>query len=88
MCYLQGVSGGVEAEPKGLVEGGFSVVSTNSGLLLDDSLLSRHINNVQLHIEIYRVTHSQTVRQSVRQTDRQTVRHTHTHSYLVGGLGS
>lgn len=88
MCYLQGVSGGVEAEPKGLVEGGFSVVTTHSGLLLDNPLLSRHVHHIQLHIEIYRQTHSQTVRQSVRQTDRQTVRHTHTHSYLVGGLGS
>lgn len=50
---LYGVSSGVEGEPEGLIERGLPVMSTNSGLLLNDPLLSGHIHHIQLHIQVW-----------------------------------
>lgn len=50
--YLYGVSGWVEGESEGLIERRFSVVSTNSGLLLDDPLLRGNVDHIQLDIQI------------------------------------
>lgn len=48
--YLDGVSGGVEREPEGLVERRLSVMSAHSGLLLDDPLLSSDVHHIQLDV--------------------------------------
>lgn len=48
--YLDGVSGGVELEPEGLVERRLSVMSAHSGLLLDDPLLSSDVHHIQLDV--------------------------------------
>lgn len=48
--YLDGVSGGVEREPEGLVERWLSVMSAHSGLLLDDPLLSSDVHHIQLDV--------------------------------------
>lgn len=52
LLYLYGVSSWVEWESEGFIERGLSVMSTNSGLLLDDPLLSGYINHIQLHIQV------------------------------------
>lgn len=48
--YLDGVSGGVERESEGLIERRLSVMSANSGLLLDDPLLSSDVHHIQLDV--------------------------------------
>lgn len=53
-AYLDGMSCRVEGEPEDLVERRLPVMSTDSGLLLDDSFLSGHVYHVQLHVQIYR----------------------------------
>lgn len=50
--YLQGVPGGVHAEAESLVKRGLAVVTTHSGLLLDDPFLGGNVHHVQLHIEV------------------------------------
>lgn len=51
-CYLKRVSGGVHTEAEGFVEGRLAVVTTHSGLLLDDPLLGGNVHHVQLDIQI------------------------------------
>lgn len=55
--YLQGVAGGVHAEAEGLVERGLAVVTTHSGLLLDDPFLGGDVHHVQLHVKVWRHEH-------------------------------
>lgn len=50
--YLYGVPCGIEGETEGLVEGRLTVVTANSGFLLDDPLLSGHVDHVQLHVQV------------------------------------
>ena len=53
LLYLYGVSGRVEGESEGLVERWLSVMPTNSGLLLDNPLLSGDVHHIQLHIQVF-----------------------------------
>lgn len=50
--YLYGVSCWIEGKSKGLIERRLSVMSANSGLLLDDPLLGGNVHHVQLDIQI------------------------------------
>lgn len=50
--YLQGVAGGVHAEAEGLVERWLAVMTTHSGLLLDDPFLGGDVHHVQLHVKV------------------------------------
>lgn len=50
--YLQRVAGGVHTEAEGLVERRLAVVTTHSGLLLDDPLLGGDVHHIELHIKI------------------------------------
>lgn len=55
--YLQGVSGGVHAEAESLVERRLAVVTTHSGLLLDDPFLGGDVHHVQLHVKVCQHKH-------------------------------
>lgn len=46
MPYLNGMTCGVHAEAESFVERRFAIMTTHSGLLLDDSFLSGHIHHI------------------------------------------
>lgn len=46
MPYLNGMTCGVHAEAESFVERRFAIMTTHSGLLLDDSFLSGYIHHI------------------------------------------
>lgn len=51
------MAGGVHAKAEGLVKRGLTVVTTHSGLLLDDPFLGGDVHHVQLHVEVCQQVH-------------------------------
>lgn len=56
MPYLNGMTCGVHAEAESFVERWFTIMTTHSGLLLDDSFLSGHIHHIEFHIQVCKRT--------------------------------
>lgn len=56
ISYLNWMTCGVHAEAESFVERRFAIMTTHSGLLLDDSFLSGHIHHIEFHIQVCKRT--------------------------------
>lgn len=65
MPYLNGMTCGVHAEAERFVERRFAIMTTHSGLLLDDSFLSSHIHHIEFHIQVCNRTSTVSAEQSM-----------------------